>query len=84
MQKSNPKVFRNTVKMLGDFLHKARLIDGRPIKFLTAPVLQYLDMLLKSGTDQDLQLFTTQVRKQNYNIFQNINMECLIYYKCKM
>lgn len=47
--------------MLGDFFHKARLIDGKPFNFLTGPVVTYLEMLLDSNNELDFQLFTVQV-----------------------
>lgn len=61
MQASNPKAFRVAVKMLGDFYHKARLADGQPFKFLSSPMFKYLNMLLGSSAEMDLQLFTVQV-----------------------
>lgn len=48
--------------MLGEFFHKTKLCDGRPINFFATPLMQYLEMLLQAGQPEDLELFTIQVR----------------------
>jgi len=61
LQATNPTGFRNSVRMLGEFYHKARLADGRSIKFLATPIVRYFDMLLETAQPADLELFTSQL-----------------------
>lgn len=61
IQKENPNCFRRSIKLLGEFFHKARLFDGSPIRFLATPLLEYLEMLLEAAYPEDLELFTVQV-----------------------
>ncbi|XP_057669364.1 uncharacterized protein LOC130901784 [Diorhabda carinulata] len=61
VSKANPTAFRNGVRMLGEFFHKARLVNGQPFTFMLTPLLSYLEMLLESAHALDLQQFTFQI-----------------------
>lgn len=66
LQKTNPVAFRNSVLMLGEFYHKARLANGQQLTFMATPFTTYLEMLLESAQLQDLKLFTAQVNRKLY------------------
>lgn len=74
LQRMSPVAFRNSIRMLGEFYHKARLADGRVIKFLAGPVMQYFEMLLDSSQPPDLELFTSQVNLYQEKIFLNLRL----------
>ncbi|XP_018579984.1 uncharacterized protein LOC108917725 [Anoplophora glabripennis] len=61
LQKTNPVAFRNSVQMLGEFYHKARLANGQQLTFMATPFMTYLEMLLESTQSLDLKLFTAQL-----------------------
>lgn len=60
----NVTFFRRSIKIFGEFFHKGRLVDGRPLTFLAEPLVRYLEMLLEFAEPEDLELFTVQVGVQ--------------------
>ncbi|XP_060536163.1 uncharacterized protein LOC132708071 [Cylas formicarius] len=61
LQTENPVIFRNSVRMMGEFYNKAKLADGKPFSFMAVPLISYLQMLLESADALDLKLFATQL-----------------------
>ncbi|KAF5300875.1 hypothetical protein FQR65_LT09037 [Abscondita terminalis] len=61
LQQENPVAFRNFVRMLGEFFHKARFSDGTSLKLLNKPTLDCLELLVKNAQPSDIDLFTTML-----------------------
>ncbi|KAK4884171.1 hypothetical protein RN001_000442 [Aquatica leii] len=76
IQQESPAAFRNFVRMLGEFCHKARLADGSSLKLLNKPILDCLEMLVKNAQPADLDLFTTMLYL-NGSSFDSAQLEAM-------
>ena len=52
--------FRNAVSLTGEWFNSFK-IGGKPFKILAMPSLEYLDTLLESAEEEDVELATVQV-----------------------